>query len=118
MKLPSWLRFLFTRNIPEGDYHELLKPGLKREFELFYRTDFSAEFWQEPFMTTYYLDIKNGKDTNTGLSFDQPFLTHERLLEALDKSIVCERMDITIRETLRYDWPTPKNFQNPMGEKK
>ena len=37
-------------------------------------------------MTTFFVDTKNGKDSNTGLGFDQAFLTYERLDKALDES--------------------------------
>ena len=37
-------------------------------------------------MTTVFIDTKNGKDSNTGLAFDQAFLTYERLNKALDES--------------------------------
>ena len=69
-------------------------------------------------MTTYFLDIKNGKDTNSGLDWDQAFLTHERLWEELDKNAKSVELTVTMKPTIRYDFPTPKNFENPMGEKK
>ena len=38
-------------------------------------------------MTMYFLDSKDGKDTNSGLSWDEAFLTHERLDKELAKSL-------------------------------
>ena len=38
-------------------------------------------------MTTYFLDFEDGKDTNSGLCWDQAFLTRERLDKELDKNI-------------------------------
>ena len=38
-------------------------------------------------MTIYFLDFKDGKDTNSGLSWDEAFLTSERLDKELDKNI-------------------------------
>ena len=35
----------------------------------------------------YFLDFKNGKDTNSGLSWDEAFLTRKRLDKELDKNI-------------------------------
>ncbi|HEC64060.1 MAG TPA: hypothetical protein ENI23_02060 [bacterium] len=38
MRLPSWLRFWFTRKIPEGEHSKFLAPGLQKEFELAYKS--------------------------------------------------------------------------------
>ena len=49
-------------------------------------------------MTTYFLDIKNGKDTNSGLDWDQAFLTHERLWEEINKNAKPRELTVTYKE--------------------
>ncbi len=56
-------------------------------------------------MTLYFLDYKDGKDTNTGLNFDQAFRTQERLYKELDKNIAKARkegrdlFELTVKRT-------------------
>jgi len=109
MKLPSWLRFLFTRKIPEGEYHELLKPGLKREFELAYKAEsiiqHNREIPVKLLMLERYLEDQG----------DEPLI--ELKVAWLNEMVKEIRKYVGI-PTKHYDWPTPENFQNPMGEKK
>ncbi len=122
MKLPSWLKFWFTRKIPEGEYSKLLAPGLQKQFELSYEV---KDMLEEPMITPGAGCRECSFKVSTVLDYDTDIAICPKC-GAKYAVIYVDHHDMETGEKYQsmnlgdqlFDFPAPKNFQNPMGEQK